>query len=341
MITNIRSQVNNFCEKIGRDRLLVQGAGGNFSWKDNGLIWIKASGKWLSKSIEEDIFVSLELDEIIDSIKNNNYAPQLNTTNNCSLRPSIETILHCLFPNKYVLHLHPVDIVAVLVKRNAKDILQERLGDEFKWGLVEYFKPGDKLARAVHRELIDKNNPKIVFLKNHGVVLAGENLLELEECLSFLIESLSVSIVDNCEKNHISYEKDELWLSRLKDGYSSMKGDLSLLATQPDYYSRIKNTWAICPDHVVYLGAEPIYINRGAPSLEYAVPEGVPFIFIEDVGVYGNKNVTPAQCAQLHFYLDVISRLKPGDQVEILPRSEILSLLKWDAEKYRVAINDV
>jgi len=48
--------VKEFCGRIGKDRLLVQGAGGNVSWKDGNTLWIKASGKWLAHAETEEIF---------------------------------------------------------------------------------------------------------------------------------------------------------------------------------------------------------------------------------------------------------------------------------------------
>jgi len=36
-------QVLQFCSRIGSDSTLVQGAGGNISWKDGNILWIKAS----------------------------------------------------------------------------------------------------------------------------------------------------------------------------------------------------------------------------------------------------------------------------------------------------------
>jgi rhamnose utilization protein RhaD (predicted bifunctional aldolase and dehydrogenase) len=44
----LQASVINYCSTIGRDPLLVQGAGGNVSWKEGNTLWIKASGTWLA-----------------------------------------------------------------------------------------------------------------------------------------------------------------------------------------------------------------------------------------------------------------------------------------------------
>ena len=40
--------------RIGADPLLVQAAGGNTSLKQNGVLWIKASGTWLKDAVNEE-----------------------------------------------------------------------------------------------------------------------------------------------------------------------------------------------------------------------------------------------------------------------------------------------
>ena len=47
----------SFCSEIGMNRLLVQGAGGNASWKENDTLWIKASGTWLVDAKSHNIFL--------------------------------------------------------------------------------------------------------------------------------------------------------------------------------------------------------------------------------------------------------------------------------------------
>jgi rhamnose utilization protein RhaD (predicted bifunctional aldolase and dehydrogenase) len=50
-----RASISAYCAEIGRDPLLVQGAGGNVSWKANDTLWIKASGTWLADAMVKDM----------------------------------------------------------------------------------------------------------------------------------------------------------------------------------------------------------------------------------------------------------------------------------------------
>ena len=58
-------------EEIGRDFNLIQGAGGNTSYKEGDSIFIKASGYKLRDSLDKDIFVEVNLKKLTKRIKDN------------------------------------------------------------------------------------------------------------------------------------------------------------------------------------------------------------------------------------------------------------------------------
>jgi rhamnose utilization protein RhaD (predicted bifunctional aldolase and dehydrogenase) len=50
--------------RLGADRAIVQGAGGNVSLKEEGTLWVKASGCWLADAEAKDIMVPLALEAV-------------------------------------------------------------------------------------------------------------------------------------------------------------------------------------------------------------------------------------------------------------------------------------
>ena len=66
-------QIKSYCAQIGSDPLLVQGAGGNVSWKDGNTLWIKGSGSWLSDALDDEIFIPVDLYNLNKAIKNSNF----------------------------------------------------------------------------------------------------------------------------------------------------------------------------------------------------------------------------------------------------------------------------
>ena len=55
--------------EIGIRKELIQGAGGNTSYKIGNTLWIKASGTRLENAKKESIFIPLNLKEVIRSIE--------------------------------------------------------------------------------------------------------------------------------------------------------------------------------------------------------------------------------------------------------------------------------
>src|SRR5689334_25049096 len=81
--------------RIGRDRLLTQASNGNTSIKLDRTLWIKASGKWLSNALKEDILVPVDLDTAKDCVwRNKDFKSVWIDVSGRNLKPSIETGMH-------------------------------------------------------------------------------------------------------------------------------------------------------------------------------------------------------------------------------------------------------
>ena len=55
------NELRRMSARVGRNILLVQGAGGNSSIKHDDILWVKASGTWLADAEQKDIFVPVPL----------------------------------------------------------------------------------------------------------------------------------------------------------------------------------------------------------------------------------------------------------------------------------------
>src|SRR6266478_682778 len=119
--------------RVGGDPLLVQASNGNTSIKLNGILWIKASGKWLAHAMQEEMFVPLELAEVKQSIQNETEIASPYTPND-ELRPSIETAMHAVLPHRVVLHVHSINAITCAIRLDGPDLLTERLaGLQWQW----------------------------------------------------------------------------------------------------------------------------------------------------------------------------------------------------------------
>ncbi|HEY6601546.1 MAG TPA: class II aldolase, partial [Xanthobacteraceae bacterium] len=57
----ILNELRRMSARVGRNMLLVQGAGGNSSIKHGDVLWVKASGTWLADAEDKEIFVPVSL----------------------------------------------------------------------------------------------------------------------------------------------------------------------------------------------------------------------------------------------------------------------------------------
>ena len=335
----LRIAVQRYCVSIARDRLLVQAAGGNVSWKSGDTLWIKASGTWLADAEHKDIFVPVDLRLINAALKQSNYAIDSQAFAGCAMRPSIETMLHALMPHQFVLHLHPVDTVVHLSRGNCLADLDSALSDTFAWELVEYYKPGAELAQAVHEKLRANPNIRVVLLKNHGVIVSADTIEEMDGYLKILTQRL---YQQPRPLDDAGYWTHGFTAALQGTPYQvCLDVELQCLATDFELYNRLGDSWAICPDHVVFLGAQAIRIDDLEALLDslMKVDPVTPFLFVKGVGVLENRAVTQAQKMQMYFYRDVMARQPVGQLLEPLSQGDVANLLNWDAEKYRITLS--
>lgn len=335
--SSIEKQVKVFCAQIGADPLLVQGAGGNVSWKDDDVLWVKASGTWLVDAESKEIFVPVNLTNLQDALAKRDFSVKPEVNNNSGLRPSIETLLHALMPHRVVVHLHAVEILAHLVRINARQEIQDLVGDAVKWIFVDYFKPGADLARAVFEELKNRPDADVVFMGNHGVVVGGANVDDVVTTLHTLVSKLKAkSTFSEPESGPATRQSDFLARGYIPCG----DGEVNLLAIKDELISRLRHDWALYPDHVVFLGAEANILERNFRMLELdeRARSKPPFIIAVGDGVYESPAATPAQKSQLRCYFDVVARQDDARGLVVLSVSQVSELLNWDAEQYRNAI---
>lgn len=334
----LRQKVKQFCVEIARDRALVQAAGGNVSWKTDTELWIKASGMWLADAKNKSIFVPVNLVSLNEAIKRGDYSFKPEILNNQKNRPSIETLLHALMPQKIVAHLHLVDLMARLIRKDCeKDILQV-MADDYIYAFVDYCKPGPDLAEALHVTVKSKNNIDIIFLKNHGIVIGADKVEDVRRIINNLLVKTKIN-----PRTMLSKKADynNIKESIIGSEYIECKDALiNQLVLEPDLYKSLREDWAICPDHVVFLGSKAICIesiNELTSKLKNS--ESPPYIFIQDQYVLESKKVTKTQKAQLIFYIDVMLRSQDTNEISYLNHEQRQSLINWDAEIFRKKIS--
>ena len=309
--------------RVGSDPLLVQAAGGNTSLKDGGIMWIKASGTWLKDAATRDIFVPLDHAAILEGLAKNDPACESCTAfvrsdlNSTGLRPSIETTVHALMPQRVVVHVHCVNTIAWAIRADGEQRLAEKLAG-FDWAFIPYARPGLPLAGAIQSRL--RPGVNVLVLGNHGLVVAAETVEAAEALLDKVVAAVTRPVRAAARVDRAALEK----LCAGTPYRPAAMDETHALAT--DALALKRGQYAVFyPDHVVFLGTGVATSFDGNP----------PLVAIPALGVLIREDAKPATEPMGRCLADVMRRVEEPDPLVALTEEDVDRLVNWDAEKYR------
>ena len=263
--------------KYGSDPDYVLAGGGNTSCKEEGVMAVKASGYALA-AIEEDGFVLMDVRKLL-MMMDADYPEGDKEREALALRglmaarldrkdgkrPSVECIMHALFPFRYVLHLHPALINGLACSRNGAAEAAAIFADVkgiFLW--IPLSKPGYTLSKEcaslfAGHESAHGRHPSIVLLQNHGVFVAADSVRDIDGLMADVVSRISKRIVRQPDP--------------VKDVAIYMEGR----ENEGLHPSAIPFT----PDHVVYRDSFPL-VADSVKVKTYSESFGGPLVLPED-----------------------------------------------------------
>ena len=219
-------QVVDLAAALGSDYRITQGPGGNVSMKENGLLWVKASGAHMAFANTQTIFVPIDLQDARNKIRKGSVDFESRHSSS-TLRPSIETSMHAIIDAPFVAHVHSLGSLSVSALKDLE--LARKLAQQVcKISIVPYVKPGIELAKSIENILDAKSSA--LLLGNHGVTVWGESPSQCQE----LIAELEV-IWRNRNAGEVHVGEHE-WIEILLGGI-------------------------LFPDELIFLGEESFIIN--------------------------------------------------------------------------------
>ncbi len=326
---------------LGADPARTQGAGGNTSIKQDGVMWIKASGTWLADALAQDIFTPVRLEPLRKAIAAGDpraaaavdfVDAQINVS---GLRPSIETSVHAIMPLPVVVHIHCVNTIALAVRSDCEILVRERVGPhpDVALAFVPYRKPGLPLAHAIGERLTKNTN--VIVLANHGLVVAGETVAEVADRIERVCEALSAPA-------RAAPKVDIDKLTSIVEGTDYRPPqDPAVHAVAVDPKSlAIARLGSLYPDHVVFLGPGLTEASIDDGRLR-APPEGRRpplMVALPGLGVVLHRSTSKNAEAMARCLADVAARIPEDAPIHVLTGDEELELMNWDAEAYRKSI---
>lgn len=279
----ILDELTRFSNYYGKNNDLVLAGGGNTSAKQGNMMYIKASGTALA-TIKPEGFVKMDR-ALLAKMQTAQYSAQDSAREAQALedlmaarmpgeehkRPSVETTLHALFPQTFVLHLHPAMVNGLTCGIDGEKIATELFGDDFIW--VDLYKPGyilSKLCDELMKDYTARTGKvaSMLILQNHGIFVAGDSIEQLDKLLSLVISKLESKIRRTpdmlCEEETTQdAEKIKLKAAHLYAGDSYAVFDMNNEARR--FAQSIESAAPLLrpftPDHIVYCKAYPVFVR--------------------------------------------------------------------------------
>jgi len=338
----------------GSDPELVLAGGGNTSVKDAETLYIKCSGTSL-KTIDEDGFVPLNR-ALLEQTLTKEYPADDAGREAAFLkdvmaaraipgetrRPSVEALLHHLFPQRYVVHLHPALINGLTCGREGQRRTKELFGDSAVW--IPVIRPGFVLGKCCHSVMeahqVQTGEPvSLAILENHGIFIAADTEEEIGAILETVVDTLKRAITVYPDQNFTETIEPALMRDlREKTGASHIQ-----FCTSPQILAFLQSRETardllvpFTPDQIVYCGAEPVYVTDFSQIEPDSI--GGKILLVENRGIFAlGQSEKEAETAMLVF-LDAVKIAIYAESFggpQPLTEELIQFIVSWEAESYR------
>ncbi len=322
--------------RIGHEPLLVQASNGNTSLKIDGTLWIKASGKWLEDADRQGILVPAELSECLECFRQGAPLPQHNeSARGGQLRPSVETFMHAILPQRVVVHVHSVNTIAWSVRSQAPLQLAERLRG-LRWQWVPYAPSGLPLARAVQGASARSPGADVFVLGNHGLVVCGEDWQSAEDLLFEVERRLAINrrfAPPPCLGVVADLQDVCGWRWALSESLDALGTDA--------ISRRIMQGGILYPCQAIFLGRTLPQLRSSHSASEmrrrvHELAESASFLIVEGGGVLMHERITAAESAVLTGFAEVVRRIEGSAPLRYMTIEEVNNVMGADGHHYRM-----
>jgi len=319
--------------RVGRDPLLVQANNGNTSIKLKGMLWIKASGKWLAQALHEEVLVPVDLREAIESMRSGTEIKPRHRLKN-ELRPSIETAMHAVLKHRVVIHVHSINTITWAIRQDGPEQMRIRL-EGLHWRWIPYAASGIPLAREIQKAVASAPETDVFILGNHGLVVCGRDCHMTEKLLREVERRLAIAPRKFPEPDTTVLEK----IARFSRWQFPDIDTLHALGTDA-VSQKILKGGVLYPCQAIFLGRTmPLFppavvvskLTRSSKD-KVRIP---PFVAVERSGVMLNEKMTSAERATLVGLAQVAQRTEGSAQLRYLKRTEVAHVLSNGAHSYK------
>ncbi|MCG8309880.1 MAG: SDR family NAD(P)-dependent oxidoreductase [Cytophagales bacterium] len=280
------NQLIEISRHYGNDKDFTIASGGNTSVKNDEIMYVKASGFELGK-IGEEGYVALDR-KILEDLKTKTYSSKTDEREaqvksdllrsrrypEQNRRPSVEASVHHAIRYKFVVHMHPTLVNAVICSKNARETIEELFGEAQVF--IPYITPG----YVLYKEIENQNNkyfeahgryPQVFFLQNHGVFVGAETLDEVKEKYDWIVGAIKEKITNVLEVEDLEIHENFMEIvPAIRAALSVNKLKLARVRCNTLIDSFLKSDEKLrylsrpfTPDGIVFCGCKPLIVEEG------------------------------------------------------------------------------
>lgn len=362
-----------------REECVIAG-GGNSSVKDGDFIYVKASGTTLA-TIKAEGFVKMNrkaLAEMFTRTYSDNTAKReaevLSDLMNArerseyAKRPSVETSLHDLMPQKYVLHLHPTAVNALSCAKEGEKYAKKILGSDIVW--INPTEPGWTLAVEVKKateayKAENKKDASVIILANHGIFVGADTAEEVDEIYRDIFDKIDKYLTVAPDLSSVDFDREKAAYAApairmiLKCENESSSVVFRTCAEIKKYVADEKSfapvSQAYTPDHMVYCNSAFLFVPTadGADAQDDLIKEKIEeyksqygylprIIALQNVGVFAHGTTKKAADVAMKLFMDNMKIVTYANNFggSSLPPQKLVDFINnWDAERYRRSVS--
>ncbi len=339
-----------FSRLYGADPELVTCGGGNTSMKEDGVMYVKGSGTALKDAVTET-FVGMDMIKLLhmldDEYPTDDAAREARFVADCAAarlpgeenkRPSVEALLHALFPQKFVLHLHPALVNGLTCSQHGEAECKRLFGDSAVW--VPACKPGYTLAKIMQGVFKSAERPiKTVLLENHGVFFGADSVEDLGVHLNGMLNALNACVKEKPDVESDAEEPGYADKIRRFSGkqYVNFNASPTALrfAESPEAAKPVMKPFN--PDQIVYCGPRVKFANcencLNSIDANVIVMRGKGIYAIGDTQKAADNCMTLVKDAmKIAVYAEAFGGAKP------MAQDLVDFIVGWEVESYRKSV---
>ena len=351
----------------------VLAGGGNTSWKDGDTLYVKGSGFSLAEAAAAS-FVKMDR-KALSLIWEKTY-PQSNEERESAVladmmtarkageekkRPSVEALLHDILPFAFVVHLHPALINGLLCSQRGEEIAKKTFNEGMIW--IPSTNPGYILSALVKKEMgayYEKHGKfaPVILLQNHGVFVGADSADDVKKLYDQMMAKIGAMVTRkpdfSDETRTAAVDVNDVGviaptLTGLEGVVAfATGGEISEFIKDRDSFYPVSS--AFTPDHIVYSGSDPLFVEvqteGGLPRVwENHVKKtgrNPKVVAIQSLGVFGVGANEKAANLALDLFRDTIkvavySQAFGGPLFMTADKIDFIN--NWEVERFRSSVS--